>query len=231
MGRRSFVAITMLSFGQLATSSALTAQTAETGAQEVVGDGRHLDLSFGGGIFIDYPPQFASSFCNEDRVAGINLGATYRVLSFLGLEGSVLATASVGEQICVLPGLPPVPPGEPFRTLSRPDELKGAGSVSTNFAFLVDPFHAADISPRGRIGWGRFWSKELWGWFYSFGVRYRFGRHALLMDVERWKLTWDVIEETRIRRPSGQLDLLDSHQFEETEKPFQIRVGWEFEIG
>ena len=118
-----------------------------------------------------------------------------------------------------------------MRQLVRDEDLIGRSMFTTTLGLLVEPFHHGDISPRARIGVGRLWNKDLGTWFYGFGVRYRFGRHSLVMDVERWKLTMDASIQTRIFRSNGGLEVLSSEPLEETEKPYQIRVGWEIEIG
>jgi hypothetical protein len=122
----------------------------------------------------------------------------------------------------------PTPIGVPFERITHPNA--GVAFVATTLGAVVEPFLGSDVSPRARIAGGRMWDKKLSFWFAGVGVRYRFGRHALLIDVERWTLTIETHRQVVIAQPSGEVDVLSDEIVTSDETPYQVRVGWSIAI-
>ena len=86
------------------------------------------------------------------------------------------------------------------------------------------------VRPRARVGAGWIWNKKMPTWFVGAGFRYQFGAHALIMDVERWRMNFEVGEQTFIEEPIGQLQLLYEGIIEQEMAPYLVRVGWEISM-
>lgn len=173
---------------------------------------------------VDYPHQFSESFC-ESRALTLGAGAIYRPTTFLGVEGSIHLSREAGVRCAA--GAAPTPIGVPVSRRRYRDDIRGATSFATGLALVLEPFSRAPLGPRGRAGVARLWGKELSAWFLGAGIRYRFGRHSLVMDVERWSIDIDFLDEIVVYEPSGDVTTLSSDPAIETERPFLVRVGWE----
>ena len=193
-------------------------------------DGLHLDLGLGAGTFIDYPAQFSERHCPKEPVLGLWGTGTVWITSFIAVEGGAMVAGGDDGQGCVFPTVPPLPSDTPYQQTVIDDQIREATFFSTTAALVLEPFHGSDLSPRGRIGAGKLWGKDLSTWYWALGMRYRFGRHSILMDVERWSFTIPARLETRIRHSTGGLEVLSSVPTPQTERPYHVRIGWEMEL-
>jgi hypothetical protein len=207
--------------------AALAAVTATAAGGQQIDAVPGVELGIAAGVFIDYPHQFIDRGCGDGAV-GLGVEARYWFTDFLGVETSVATSGEPPGRSCAF-GVAPRPIGVPFERTTHPNA--GVGFVATTIGAVVEPFLGSDLSPRARIARGRMWDKKLSFWFAGVGVRYQFGRHALLMDVERWQLTLDTHRQVVIVQPSGEVDVLSSEIVTSDETPYQVRVGWAFAIG
>jgi len=190
-----------------------------------------FDFGVGAGVFIDYPSQFSDSYCEESAIGVTGTGA-WRALRFLAIEGSLSATTGAGEQVCAIPLGAPLPLDTPYTNRSYAEGIEGSGFFATHLSLVIEPFSTSPISPRARLGVGRLWHKSLNNWLWGLGIRYRFGRHSLVMDVEGWNMQIDSELETFIfRSATGTIELLSTETVSDTVRPYQVRVGWEIVIG
>jgi hypothetical protein len=207
-----------------------TAQ-AEAQTQTAVSEPGSFDVGVGLGAFIDYPTQFSDAGCDGGGV-GISGTGAWRALSFLAVEGSLSATTEAGAQSCAIADLAPPQPDSPYTSRSYAEGIEGSGFFATHLAVIVEPFAASPISPRARLGVGRLWDESLTNWLWGVGVRYRFGRHSLVMDVEGWNMEIDAEVQTLIyRSATSTTEILATEIVPETVRPYQVRVGWEVVIG
>lgn len=212
--------------GLMATLTAVAATAA--GGQQI--DAMpSVELGIAAGVFIDYPHQFIDRGCSDGAV-GLGVEARYWFTGFLGVEASVATSGEPPGRSCA-DGVAPIPIGVPFEHTLHPERIPGVAFLATTIGAVVEPFLGSDLSPRLRVARGRMWDKKLPFWTAGVGVRYKFGRHALLMDVERWKLTLDAQRQVIVVQPSGEVDVLSSEIVTSDETPYQVRVGWAFAIG
>jgi hypothetical protein len=209
--------------------AALTAVAATAAGGQQIDAMPSVEFGIAAGVFIDYPHQFTDLGCGDGAV-GMGVEARYWFTGFLGVEGSVAWSGEPPGRSCAY-GVAPLPIGVPFEQTLHAEGIRGAAFFATTIGAVVEPFLGSDLSPRLRVARGRMWDKKLPFWSAGVGVRYKFGRHALLMDVERWKLTLDAQRQVIIVQPSGEVDVLSSETVTSDETPYLVRVGWGFAIG
>lgn len=180
------------------------------------------------GAFTDYPPAFAEDGC-EVHVRTLAADARYWPAEILAIEGAAIVSGSVGGQQCFRAA--PWPIGQPFERVVYDDEIAGASFFATTLAAVFEPFRGADLNPRARLAWGRMWSKRLPFWLVGGGLRYKLGRHAILFDLERWKLSIDATREVVIMPATGPIEIQSVEPVTFHEAPYLIRVGWTIAIG
>ena len=201
-------------------------------AQDSTMPGAPIELGLYGSGFIDYPSEFDEGGCQQGA-AGLGGEGRYWPTRWLGLEAGGLFTFSAGTMTCYEPLAlyAPIPVDTPFQRTVYGDELGRRPSFDSSVGIVLEPFRGASVSPRGRLGVARDWTRELNFWFIGAGVRFPFGRHALLMDMERRKYELERFSETVIFRSQGGLEVLSSETetFERT--PWMVRVGWSWSPG
>jgi hypothetical protein len=103
----------------------------------------------------------------------------------------------------------------------RDEVLIGTSFSAINLAATLEAPIEFPVRPRARVGAGWIWNKEMPTWFVGGGFRYQFGAHALIMDVERWSMNFEIV---------GELQLLYENVIEQEMAPYLVRVGWEVSI-
>lgn len=190
-------------------------------------------IGIGFGPIAAYPEEFEGGGC-DGRYVGANIAARRAVSDLVALEGSIAWTGSVATS-CALAvealSRPAPLDGETYRRTSLAPELRGETFWATRFGAVVTPWSAEPITPFLRATGGRLWSKELWTWTIGGGLRYGFGRQALLLDVERWSLAYDVVQEDWIYRVNTTDDLVGREVVRRRPAPWFIRLGWELGLG
>lgn len=194
-------------------ASAFRASTLEIGVTTVVVD--------------HYPRQLSDARC-ETRALGFGAVVVFRPLSFLALEGAAYLAES-SDPFCPLPAEAsgaPVPLGVPVGRRRFPDDLKDPTLVSTDLTLLVEPMAESTLGVGGRLGVGRLVNKDLWRWSFGAGLRARFGRHTISLDLERWLLDIDGFDETVVYEEGGGVTVLSSQPLVEQERALAVRLGW-----
>lgn len=188
-------------------------------------------IALGFGPITSYPEDFTGGGC-EGRYIGANLGVARTVSAHVALEASVAWTGSTAVS-CTLDALsrPAPEDGTEYRHAILPDAIPGETFWATRVGTVVTPGDVGPITPLLRLTAGRLWSKEMWTWTWGGGVRYGLGRHAILVDVERWHLGYDVLEETWVFRAQSSDQLQARETVERTPRPWFVRIGWEWSVG
>jgi hypothetical protein len=189
-----------------------------------------FDVGLAVGRFADYPSDFSPRYCEQDA-GGATGKLGYRLSALFTLEATATASKGVGESMCFIPSPPEPRDGDVFARPVLDDEILGQSFFATHLAAMVEPLPARVLSPRIRIGVGRLWDKKLNNWFYGGGVRIRFGSNAIVADVERWNLKYDLRRELLIHRDSGAHELQSVEVIRQSPKPYLFRIGWERQIG
>lgn len=192
--------------------------------------GQSFDLGLGAAFYVDVPEPFSDRYCS-DSPAGLTGTAAWRALDWLAIEGNASVTGSVGGTTCAIADLAPIPFDVPVVQGTWPDELYGSSFFATHFSAVVEPFPSWSASPRARVGFGRIWDKDVSDRILGLGVRYRFGRHALVMDVDAWSFTVEEEVSTVIYRMDGPAEILSTETIEHDFRPIVVRVGWEIALG
>jgi hypothetical protein len=139
---------------------------------------------------------------------------------------------NTGGTVCAIPDLAPVPLDTPIQERRFDDGVRGGTFVASHLSALVEPWRMAPVSPRARIGVGRIWGRGLNDWQWGLGMRYRFGRHSLVMDLDWWKVDVPEYLETVIYPSTGEgRQVQSSERIERNYRPFNVRVGWELSVG
>ena len=190
-----------------------------------------LEVGLSAGIFVDFPEQFDSTSC-DPRAVAYQADARYRVVSFFRIEGAATVTSGLDNGECFYSNAPrePIAIRRPYRVRKIPEGIEGSSFLATHIAAVVEPTYDFPVSPRIRIGMGRLWSKGLTHWIMGAGVRFRFGRHSMVMDVESWQLDVPVTDEVVAYQAGGGVDVLSSETFTLEERPFLVLVGWEWSV-
>ena len=188
-------------------------------------------IGIGFGPIAAYPDEFEAGGC-EGRFVGFNFAARRTLSDLVALEGSVAWTGSVATACASDALLRPAPlDGETYRRTSLAPEIPGETFWATRFGAVFTPWSLEPITPFVRATGGRLWSKKLSTWTLGAGLRSGFGRHALVLDVERWHLAYDVVREVWIYRANA-LDELESRDVVRRRPgPWFIRLGWELGLG
>lgn len=190
-------------------------------------------FGIGFGPFKAYPDEFEGGGC-EGSYVGFNLGARRPLSSVVAIEGSVAWTGSLATS-CVLANdalsRPAPMDGDTYRRTSLAPEIPGETFWATRLGAVVSPWTVGPVTPLLRVTGGRLWSKKLWTWTAGAGLRYGFGRQAVVLDVERWSLAYDVTREMWIYRESAADELQSSEVVERRPRPWFIRLGWELTVG
>jgi hypothetical protein len=192
--------------------------------------GQHLDLGLGAVFYVDRPETFTDSPC-DGAPAGLTGTASWRALNWLALEGSGSVNGSVGGTTCAIADLIPVPYDVPVVRTVWPDGFRGSSFSTTHLSAVVEPFSTGPVSPRARTGFGRIWNKGVGYRLLGLGVRYRFGRHAFVTDVDAWSFTTREEEWTVVYRADAPPDILSRETIEHDLRLFAVRVGWEVSLG
>ena len=191
---------------------------------------RGFDVGLGVGRFVDYESAFSPTSCEQD-LGAVSGRVGYRVTSILAIQGSATAGVATGDEQCFLPGIPAPRDGDLFRRAKFSDGFIGTSFFATHVSAQFELLPKNAFSPRLRAGVGRLWDKKIGNWFYGGGVRFLFGRNAIVADVERWSFSYDFRSELLIFRDSGAHELQSFEIFTEKEKPYLIRLGFERRIG
>ncbi len=190
-------------------------------------DAQQYDVGVGAGFVIDVPEPFQEEYC-EAKAAGLTGSAAWRPLRWLSLEGSAIVTGQLGGESCAIPGLAPPPLDTPILETSYDDELEGVDFFATHASAILEPFAGSAISPRGRLGVGWIWQKNVFDWVWGLGVRYTFGRYAAYTDVDRWNLSIPQLNETVVYRTGVGREVVASETIDQTFHPWVVRFGLEF---
>jgi hypothetical protein len=202
--------------------------TALLGAQSSSSPALGVGVSVG--LFADYPRHFSPQSC-EQRAGGVAAKVGREITSLLALEASALVSFGVGELICVFPSAPAPPDGGYFNRATFEDGIVGQSFFATTISALLQPLAKSAVSPHVRIGAGRLWDKKLWTWMFGGGLRVGFGENAIVADIERWNLEYDLNLELWIYRDSGAHELQRVDVLPQRPKPYLFRVGWERRVG
>jgi hypothetical protein len=192
--------------------------------------GQSFDLGLGAAFYVDVPEPFSDRYCDESPV-GLTGSAAWRVLGWLAVEGNASINGNVGGVSCAIADLAPVPFDVPVVERVWPDEVYGSSFFATHFSAVVEPFSSWSVSPRARIGFGRIWDKDVNDRLLGLGVRYRFGRHALVTDLDAWRFTVLSEEWTVIYRVDGPPEIVSQETIEHDFRPLVVRIGWEVSLG
>lgn len=198
------------------------------GAESVAA--QDFDVTVGLGSFVDYPGPFSGPYC-EQNAAGVAVSGAWRALRTLSLDLTAIAAGGTGTTVCALPLFAPIPPDTPYEQRSYGDHIAGTGLFATNLSAVFEPFPTAPLTPRARLGAGVLWNKELGNWLWGLGIRYRFGRHSFVTDVEGWNLKIERTVNTMIlRSATGTMEVLSTESQDELSSPFFIKIGWTIEM-
>lgn len=186
---------------------------------------------FGAG-FVDYPSEFADDGCQRGAAA-LGGEGRYWPARWLGVELGGLVTFSAGTTSCYEAlTLAPIPLDTPYPRTVYGDELGKRPAFDSSVGVVLEPFRGGSVSPRVRLGAARDWTRELGFWFMGAGVRFPFGRHALLMDMERRKYDLERFRQTVILRSGASaLEVLSSETETVERIPWMVRVGWSWSPG
>lgn len=190
-----------------------------------------VGASFDG--FVNYPEPFQTNrrYC-EPRGAGLTVSGGLRLGGVGEVELSNTLTFGVGDGNCAYADLAPIPSDTPYDQLRYPPSIPGASFAATHLALVLEPWPDGALSPRVKAGGGLLWNKELGNWLYGFGVRYRFGRHSLLTELEAWNLTFVRYVDTLIYRSATRsTETLATQEERENARPVAVRIGWRVGVG
>lgn len=188
-----------------------------------------ISIGLGVGNFEEYPKQFSPTFCEQEG-RGITGKVSYWATAFLAVEASTTVSGSRGEERCFFPGIPAPMDGSLFSRSVFDEDIRGRAFVATNIAAVFEPLPEQALSPRVQAGVGRLWDKDLGNWFYGGGVRFRFGSYAIVADVERWNLSFDMRRELLIFRDTGAHELQSFEILPQSPRPYLLRIGLERRI-
>lgn len=188
-----------------------------------------ISVGLAGGNFEDYPSQFSSPFCEGDG-RGITGKVGYWATPFFALEASTTVSGARGEKRCFFPGIPAPNDGMLFSRSVFDEDIQGRSFVATNIAAVFEPLPDQALSPRVQAGVGRVWDKDLGNWFYGGGFRFRLGSYAIVADVERWNLSFDMRRELLIFRDNGAHELQSFEIIPQSPRPYLLRIGLERRI-
>lgn len=192
-------------------------------------DGMTVGLGFG--PIAAYPDDFVGTGC-DGRSVGANVGARRTVSPSVALEMNVTWTGTATTSCSADALSRPAPEdGTEYRHAILPDAIRGETFWATRAGAVVTPWEVGGITTLFRVTAGRLWSKGLWTWTAGAGVRYSFGRQGVVLDIERWHLGYDVIEETWTFRQNATDDLLGREMIERRPRPWFVRLGWEWTVG
>lgn len=208
----------------------LLAQLVLVGVVEAQTGPRRFEAGFDMGAFVDYPSQFAERYC-EQRAAGVAARGSYWILTFVGVEGAIVRSLGIGGETCYLALQAPPQIGVPFTRGVYSDDVIGTSLFSTQLSALVEPFPLSPVSPRARIGAARLWNKKMSSWHSGAEVRFSFGPHALVLGVERWSMSLDLLRQVVIYQPTGGLEVLSTTVVPEKVAPYLVKMGWAIAIG
>ncbi len=195
-------------------------------AQSVPAEPPVWSAGFDFGVFANLPDLFAADFC-EQQVGALSARGVRWIGGVLGVEGALTSTFEVGGTQCFLAGRPPPLPDDPYWRRSLDPGQEGVAFRTATLGLVAEPWADFPVSPRARAGVARILSKDLGAWFVGGGFRFSFGRHAMVMDVERWRVYYEVREDYVVLRSSGTEEILMSDLVAESADPFVVRVGWE----
>lgn len=205
----------------------MLASASPVAAQSVTDPGITVGVSVG--TFDDYPSQFSPAFCTQEG-RGVTGKVGYWVTSMLAFEASATLSGSRGEERCSFPGAPPPIDGGFFSRSVFDEDIPGRSFFATNIATVFEPLASRIVSPRVQAGVGRLWDKELGNWFYGGGVRVRVGPAAVVAEVERWNLSFDMRRELLIFRDSGAHELQSFEIIPQNPRPYFFRIGLEYRV-
>lgn len=186
-------------------------------------------IGIGFGPFAAYPEEFEGGGC-DGRYAGFDIAARRALSDVVAVEGSVTWTGSLATS-CALAidalSRPAPLDGETYRRTSLAPEIPGETFWATRFGAALTPWSIQPVTPFVRVTGGRLWSKELWTWTLGAGLRYGFGRQALVLDIERWNLAYDITREVWVYRANADDELESREVVRRRPGPWFVRLGWE----
>lgn len=211
----------VVAVGLLVTWSPLRAQEPHRG---------DITLGLGVGLFADYPADFGGASC-EQGAGGMTALIRRAVSTVVSVEAGATVTSGVGLATCALDLRPAPLDGEVYTRTSLDEAITGESFFATNLSAFVDPFATDPVGPRLRLGVGRLWGKKLWTWVYGAGLRLQLGSNAIVLDVERWNLGYDMRRELLIYRENSADELQSVEILRRSPKPWLFRLSWERRIG
>lgn len=187
-----------------------------------------VDLGVFAGIFSDYPDRLKDA-CGQD-IGTLGIQGGVLLTSQLAIQASTAVGGGINDgQGCPLPG-PPIGPGATALRITLDEDLEGAGIFSSDVGVLFDllPASAGSIHLKGAVG--RMWNKKLNYWLLGAGLRYSFGGHAVVLDVERWSFSFDMLREVLLYDENLDFTVVDSSTLREEANPYLFRLGYEIRV-
>jgi hypothetical protein len=166
-----------------------------------------FDVGLAVGRFADFPSHFSPRYCEQDA-GGVTGTVGYRLTALLTVEATATATVGVGDEFCAIPSPPAPRDGELFSRPVLDGAILGQSFFATHVAAMLEPLPDRALSPRVRLG-----------------------SNAIMLDVERWNLNFDLHRESLIYRDSGAHELQSTEIIRQSPRPYFIRIGWERHIG
>ena len=224
--RPSFVVEVLLGVAVLAAAPAdVAAQLAASGSDRTP---RRFEVGVAVGAFLEMPDAFSSNGCFE-TASTFSAQGSWWPTSRVGVDGATLVSGEFAAQ-CAYDLLPGPIVGDSFERTSYADGVPGVDFTASQLGVVVAPWPVSPVSPRLRTGLGRIWDKSITFLYVGTGVRYRFGRHALVTDLEWWRMGFDSNRERLVLTPAGTIQVLSSEAVRVTDPTYRFRVGWEIEL-
>jgi len=189
-----------------------------------------FELGIGAAFHGGYPEPFKELYCDGNR-AGIGASAAWHALRWVSLEATSTYTTDTDGTYCAPDILAPTQLDTEITETRFDEGVRGGSYFASHLSALLEPWRQASVSPRARIGVGRIWSKDLSDWQWGLGVRYRFGRHSMVTNIDWWKVDVPETVELVIYPSTGGRQVLDSERIVRSYQPFTVRVGWELSVG
>mgnify|MGYP006908241520 FL=1 len=215
----------------VAATAATLVGAALAGVAPAALEAQSYELGLGSVLYADYPEPFGDPYCSEPQI-GLGGSAAWHALGWASLEASSTISFGGGNQCAIADfDLAPTPLDTPIDERRLEDGIRGGRLFESHLSVLFEPWRAAPVSPRGRIGYGRIWGKGLGEWVWGLGVRYRFGRHSMVTDLDWWTVGVPETYERVICPSSGGREVLRSQRVTQSYTPFNVRLGWEVSVG
>ena len=192
--------------------------------------GQVSEVSVGGGFFIDFPSPLHERYCEGSVLSG-EVTASRAVFPWLSIEASGSASGAMGSMMCATPALAPIPQDTEILEYGYAVE-RGPSIFTLRGLAVIEPFAGWQPSPRLRVGVGGIVNKSLPLWTWGLGVRYRFGSHAVIVDLDRWRIGIEEWQERVIYPSTGaRRRVLARDTVPRLFQPVVVRFAWSFELG